>query len=138
MSLRAWLIPLRAPPHLGLKVGVQQDVAIQVDGEDVAIGPQLQEDRRRVRLRVALWHNTLGWCHHPHLCRQSSPHVTPRAQPVPSIYFCSQDNGISHPWGESLALDFSHCSFPQACKVYSLLTLQGFLLCSGSRSIMQL
>lgn len=51
MSLRAWLIPVAAaplaPPHLGLQVGVQQDVAVQVDGEDVAIGPQLQEDRRK-------------------------------------------------------------------------------------------
>lgn len=40
--------------------------------------------------------------------------------------------------GVSLTLDYSHCSFLQACKVYSLLTLQGFWLCSGSQSIMQL
>lgn len=139
MSLMAWitprLLPLWAPPHLGLQVGVQQDVAVQVDGEDVAIGPQLQENRRGEADRVALWHDMLCWCDHPHLCRQSMPHIIPRAQPLLLIYFNSQENGISHPWDESLALDFSHCSFPQACKVYSLLTLQGFRLCSGSPAL---
>lgn len=129
-TLRAWitpqLLPLWAPPHLGLQVGVQQDVAVQVDGKDVAVGPQLQENRRGEADQVALWHGMLCCCDHPHLCRQSTSHVTPRL----SLFYSSTSvlrKMESLAPGMSLALDFSHCSFPQACKVYSLLTLQGFL-----------
>lgn len=50
----------RGPPaHLGLQVGVQQHVAIQVNGEDVAIGAQLWGDRRRGELCQAV----LSPCH---------------------------------------------------------------------------
>lgn len=41
------LPPKQTPSYLGLQVGVQQDVAVQVDGKDVTVCSQLQEDRRR-------------------------------------------------------------------------------------------
>ena len=72
-------------------------------------------------------------CDHPHLCRQSSPRASPRAQTFLSVFFYSQANSISHP-----ASGFCRCPFPQAGRVYSPLTLQGFWLCSGSQSITQL
>ena len=47
-------------------------------------------------MRPARWLcSMLCRCDHPHLCRQSSPHATPGAQPFLSIYFYSQANSIS-------------------------------------------
>lgn len=119
---------------------MQQDVAVQVDGKDITIGPQLQEDRRRVRLSRWL-------CGVTHCAGVITLTSAGRARPTsppglgPFYSFISilrTMQSATHSWGESLPLYFSHCSFPQACRVYSLLALQGLWLYTESQSITQL